>query len=159
MALQCADTGNGATFTVSGPLQADGVTSDTDVATFFSGLKITRIEFPEEALERLECSNLSNSVYKSYIPADLVDPPQINITGNFETSHKPPFLGQVLGTATVKFPKRPGESAEATYAGSAYVGAITMPSLANGEIQEVQIRIDFDGITGPAYTKATVSGG
>lgn len=153
----CADTGNQATLGVSAPLLADGVTADTDVATFFSAGKVVRIEFPEEALERVECSHLGTDTYKSYIPADLVDPPQLNVTMNFETLHKVPFTGQVLGTVTVTFPLRPGEQTAANYAGTGYIGAITMPTLANGELQQVQLRIDFDGVTGPTYTKAVVT--
>jgi hypothetical protein len=152
--VACADTGNGGSFGVSGPKQADGTTADTAVATFFTNLKIKRIEFPEEALERIECSDLANDIYKSYIPADLVDPPQINLTANFRTDDAVPFKGQILGTATVTFPLRAGEATAATYAGTAYVGAITMPSLANGELQEIKLRIDFDGVTGPTFTKS-----
>lgn len=153
----CADTGNQATLAVSAPKLADGSTTDTDVATFFSAAKVVRIEFPEEALERVECSHLGTDIYKSYIPADLVDPPQVNVTVNFETLHKVPFVGQVLGTVTITFPLRPGESTAANYAGTGYIGAITMPTLANGELQQVQLRIDFDGVTGPAYTKAVAT--
>jgi hypothetical protein len=152
----CADTGNLATLDVGGPLEADGVTPDTGVAEFFDDAKITRIEFPEEALERIECSSLSTTVYRSYIPSDLVDPPQVNVTINFETAHQIPFVGQVLGTVTVNFPLRPGEETAANYAGSAYVGAVTRPTLANGELQQIQIRIDFDGVTGPTFTKAVL---
>lgn len=153
----CADTGNGGTIAASAPVEADGTTPDTDVAAFFTGLAVKRIEFPEEALERIECSHLGTTTHRSYIPSDLTDPPQVNLTANFETTHTPPFVGQQLGTFTVTFPLRPGESAAATYAGTAYVGAITRPTLANGELQEIQLRIDFDGVTGPAFTPATLT--
>jgi hypothetical protein len=151
----CADTGNGGTITASAPVLADGVTSATAVAAFFTGLAVKRIEFPEESLERIECSHLGTTIHRSYIASDLTDPPQVNLTANFETTHTVPFVGQVLGTFTVTFPTRPGETAPATYAGTAYVGAVTRPSLANGELQEIQLRIDFDGVTGPAFTPAT----
>lgn len=153
----CADTGNQATLAVSAPKLADGTTADTDVATFFSAGKVVRIEFPEEALERVECSHLGTDIYKSYIPADLVDPPQVNVTVNFETLHKVPFTGQALGTVTITFPLRPGEQTAASYAGTGYIGAVTMPTLANGELQQIQLRIDFDGVTGPTFTKAVVT--
>ena len=151
----CGDTGNGATLTASAVKQADGTTADTAVQSFFDNLTVKRIEFPEESLERIECSHLGTTEHRSYIPSDLTDPPQVNVTANFETTEQTPFVGQVLGTLTVTFPQRAGETAPATYAGTAYVGAITRPTLANGEIQEIQLRLDFDGVTGPTFTPAT----
>lgn len=153
----CADTGNGATISASAVVQADGVTADPAVQEFFDDAKVKRIEFPEESLERIDCSDLSTETYRSYIPSDLTDPPQVNLTLNCETTHQPPFVGQVLGTFTITFPLRPGEDSPATYAGTAYVGAITRPSLANGELQEYQLRVDFDGVVGPTFTPADVA--
>jgi hypothetical protein len=153
----CADTGNGATLDISAAVLANGTTADTAVQAFFDNLKVKRIEFPEEALERIECSDLSTTEYRSYIPSDLTDPPQLVVTANFDTMYSTPFVGQVLGTVTVTFPLRPGEATAANYAGTAYVGAITRPTLANGELQEITLRIDFDGVTGPTFTKAVAT--
>ena len=150
----CADTGNGGTFTVSAVVDANG-DADTAVAAFFTNLKVKDITFPEEALERIECSDLSTSVYRQYIPSDLTDPPQVTLLANFNTFYEVPYVGQRLGTATVTFPLRPGEDTAATYAGTAYVGSVTRPRLANGTIQEITLRIDFDGATGPTYTPST----
>jgi hypothetical protein len=152
----CADTGNQATLVVVDPLDAAGDV-DEAVEPFFDDGKVVRIEFPEEALERIECSSLETATYRSYIPSDLVDPPQVNVTMNFETLHAIPFVGQVLTTVTVNFPLRPGEATAANYSGSAYVGAVTRPTLANGELQQIQLRIDFDGVTGPTFTPATLT--
>lgn len=157
MPQQCADTGNQATLTASAVKQADGTTADTDVQAFFDNLKIVSIEFPEEGLERIDCSSLDNDIYRSYIPADLTDPPQLTVVANFDTRYKIPFQGQLLGTVTVTYPLRVGEATAATYAGTAYVGSVTRPRLANGELQQITLRIDFDGVTGPTFTKAVLS--
>lgn len=152
-----ADTGNGGTLTASAVVGSNG-SPDVQAQSFFDNLEVVRIEFPEETGERIDCSHLGTQTYRSYIPADLTDPPQMTVTANFNTAHKTPFVGQELGTVTVTYPLRAGESSAATYAGTAYVGAITRPTLANGEIQQIILRIDFDGNTGPAFTRSVLTG-
>lgn len=143
----CADTGNLASVAFVG---ADAAAQD-----FLDALKIKRIEFPEESLERIECSHLGTTVHRSYIPSDLTDPPQMSIVANFDTFDVPPDVGMDLGTMTITFPQRPGETTPATLSGTVYLGAKTMPTIANGEIMEINLRIDFDGVTGPTFTAST----
>lgn len=149
-----ADTGNGGSVTATGVAAADG-TADADVQTFFDEMKVRRIEFPEETLERIDASHLGTQTYREYIPADLTDPPQLNLTVLYDTFHKLPTPGMIMTNFLVTYPLRSGELTAATYGGSAYVGAITRAPLANGELMEVQLRIDFDGGTGPALTVST----
>lgn len=141
-----ADTGNGATLTQTGTV--------TEVVNFFSELKVRRIEFPEVSNERIDASYLGSTTYREYIPADLTDPPSLTVTCIFETSVSMPAAGDDMGTITVTYPLRTGEVTAATYAGTGNVGAVTMPSIANGEVMECTIRVDFDGGTGPTFTKA-----
>ena len=150
----CADTGNLATVVFTGVLDAAG-SPDVAVQAFFDNLKIKRVEFPEESLERIECSHLGTTEHRSYIPSDLTDPPQLNLVANFDTFDELPYVGQNCGTITITFPQRPGETAPADMAGTVYLGARTLPTIANGEIQEINLRIDFDGVTEPNFTPAT----
>lgn len=142
-----ADTGNGATLTQTG--------TDAAVLNFFTTVQVKRIEFPEESVEKLDSSHLGTTTYRSYIPADLSDPPSLTVSCIFDTSVDLPSAGADMGTVTVTYPLRTGEVGAATYAGTGYLGAITRPTVANGEIMEVSLRVDFDGETGPAFTKST----
>jgi len=137
----CADTGNGATITFG-----SGITE-----TF----KIRSIDQPEETRGRIECSDISTTGYRKFIAEDLTDAPEITINWLWDTFHAVPTLGLALGTVTITYPLRTGESSAATRAGTAYVSAIKHPRLENNVLQEGMLKVQFDGGTGPTYTKST----
>jgi hypothetical protein len=135
-----ADTGNGATVVFT---------------TSALSLKIRRIEFPEERLERILASHLGTTVYNEYIPADLTEPPEMTFEFIWDTFDTIPTLGGVPETVTITWPLRAGETTPANRAGTAYVAAYKFPDLANGEIQVGRMVVAYDGGTGPTYTKST----
>lgn len=137
-----ADTGNQATITFD-----QGITAS---------LKVRSIEQPEQNLDQLDASVLTTSGERVFIPNDLTDPIELSCEYIWDTFDTPPALGTNLGTTTVTYPLRTGETTPATRAGSAYVSGIKHPDLRNGEIQVGILKVQFDGSATPvAYTKST----
>jgi hypothetical protein len=137
----CADTGNQSTITF-----ASGITAT---------LKVRSIEQPEESVGKIECSDISTQVRKKYIPEDLVDSIELVIEFLWDTFDEPPALGLALGLVTLTYPTRDGETTPATRAGTAYVSGIKHPTLKNNELQVGILKVQFDGVTPPVYTKST----
>lgn len=137
----CADTGQLATLTF-----ATGITA---------ALKFRFIDPAEEAVGKIECSDLSTTGDRKYIAEDLSEPPELSTEFLWDTFDTPPVKGQNLGLVTVTYPLRPGETTPATRAGSAYVSAVKHPRLALGELQVGMLKIQFDGVTPLIYTKST----
>ncbi len=137
----CADTGNQSTIVF-----ASGISDP---------LKIRSIDPAEEAVGKIECSDLSTTGQKSYIPEDLSEPAELSIEWNWDTFDTPPTPGLDLGLVTVTYPTRPGESTPASRAGTAYVSAVKHPTLQNGVLQLGNMKIQYDNATPLAYTKST----
>jgi hypothetical protein len=137
----CADTGNGATITF-----ASGITAT---------LKVRSIDFSEESLGKIECSDLLTTGDKKYVKEDLGEPSELSVEFLWDTFDVPPTKGLDLGVVTVTYPTRTGETTPATRAGSAYVSSIKHPKLANGELQMGMLKVQFDGVTALTYTKST----
>lgn len=137
----CADTGNGATLTC-----AEGITTPFKYRSF---------DPSEETIGKIECSDISTTGRKKYIPEDLAETLEMSIEWNWDTFDTPPALGMNLGLVTVTYPLRAGETTPATRAGSAYVSAVKHPKLANNELQLGMMKIQFDNVTALTYTKST----
>lgn len=137
----CADTGNGASLTFSTGIEAD--------------LKFYEVDQGAESIGKLNCSVLDTDGYNVLTPEDLVDPLELEAQFFTDTFDDEPVVGQSVGTATLTYPQRPGESTPATLAGTAYVSYFKRPRLANNVLQAGTIRIQFDGKTGPTHTPST----
>lgn len=135
------DTGNGSTISF-----ASGITAT---------LKVRSIDPSEVSKPQLDCSHLGTTVYRKLIPDDLTDPPTLAIEYVFDTFDADIAPGTNLGSVVVTFPLRTGESTEAEYAGTAYVASVKKPRLENGVVQMGMVTVQFDGVTGPTWTKST----
>lgn len=147
-----ADTGNQASVAFTLPSG-----SPTSLSDFLTNMKIRSIEFSEETLGMIDCSDLSTTVYRKKINEDLTDPPTVTLTVLFPTAYTPPAVGVNLGTMTVTWPTRVGETTAANLAGTAYLESRGLPRLANNELQELTLKIAYDGQTGPAFTKSVLA--
>lgn len=147
-----ADSGNQASVAFTLPSSPPAGLSD-----FLTNMKVKMIEFSDETLGKIDASHLGTTDYRETIPEDLVDAPSVTLTVLFPTAYTPPALGVNLGTMTITFPTRVGETTPATYAGTCYLGSRSLPQLANNTLQEMKLRIDFDGMTGPAFTKSVLA--
>lgn len=136
------DTGNGATFVA-------GTTAVT--------LAVQKIKIGKYEIDALDVSLLATTDFSLVIASDLKKPVTVTLEGVFSTSVNAPVLGSAPETGTVTFPQRTGESAAATLAGTGFWKSWEIGELANGTIQTVTAEFQFDGDTGPAFTKATTS--
>lgn len=137
----CADTGNGATLTC-----AEGITTPFKYRSF---------DPSEESVGRIECSDISTTGRKKYIPEDLAETAELTVEWNWDTFDVPPAVGLNLGLVTLTYPLRAGETTPATRAGSGYVSAVKHPRLENGVLQTGMLKIQFDNVTPLVYTKST----
>ena len=141
-----ADTGAGATVTFSG--------------TSFAA-KIKNAQLPQWMIDDLEKSTLDTTGYKEYVPSDLVEPGEVQITALFPTSFTiPTVAATVTETCTITFPLRKvasttttsNETTAANIAGSGYFKSFNFPNLQLGTLQECTFIFKYDGVTGPTFT-------
>ena len=138
----CGDTGQGATITAT-----SGLTS-------WQG-KPRTIDFSEDAIDMLDCSHLGTTGFRSEVATDLRDGIEVSITYLFDTFDSLPAVGGSLGTFTVTFPLRTGETTAANVAGSAFVKSHQLPSLKLGELQEGKLTVKYDNVAVPmVFTKS-----
>lgn len=120
-----------------------GTSSFTPVLVSADGL--------EETLEALQDSDLSTTNYHTMAPADLKEISPLTCAIRWENGDVPP-----IGTVepiTFTFPLESGQTVGATLAGTGFISGRTGPNLANNEIAEGSITIQFDGkSTEPTYT-------
>ncbi len=135
-----ADTGNGATLTFG--------------TTTYS-VKIKSITLPSHSRDPLDASTLDTTGFEKSIQGDLTKRPMMKVSFLWDTFYAIPSLSSAPETVTVTFPQRTGESAAATYAGTAFFQNVQFPTLANGTVQEASMDICFDGGTGPTWTKSS----
>jgi hypothetical protein len=136
----CADTGNGASVTFS-------------AVAAYDDLKFRQISQGEQSLGQIDCSDLSTTGERSVIAEDLADPTEVDLEWIWDTFEDPPVLGQSLGTVTITYPLRDGETTPATRAGLGFVKAVKHPDLANNELQIGTMKVQFNG--GTTYTTST----
>lgn len=137
------DTGNGATVTF---------------ATTSLSLLITSIQIGEETVEMLDVSTLATTGFMESIASDLKTTPEVTLTYVTDTSDAAPAVGGAAETITITAPQRTGETAAATYAGTAQItSSVVVQQFANGQIQTGQLKFKYNGDTGPTFTAATTS--
>ena len=128
------DTGNAATITFA---------TSSFTASF------TDLDPGELTKEDLDTSHLGTTGQKTYKATDLVEPGELTATFFFDSSDSLPGLG-TSETVTVTFPNN-GTTA-ATIAGTGYIKRIKYPPLRNGELQQAELTVKWDGLTDAAFT-------
>ena len=110
----------------------------------------------EETIEALEDSDLSTTNQKTFQPDDLSDPGEGTMTYFMDTAATQIAVGAV-DTLTITYPQRTGETAPATEAGTVIITGNQKPTLANGQLQEGELKFKWDGNTERTFTPATTS--
>jgi hypothetical protein len=140
------DTGNGATLVFSGGMGFGTATTAFEVISISPG---------EESVAVIDTSTLATTDAMESIPSDLREIAETSATFKFITTAAAPDLPAAAGTITLTFPIRSGETQAATYIGTGYFTGWTPPNLANGELQTGELKVKFDGDTGPTFTVAS----
>lgn len=135
-----ANTGVGATLVLSG-------------ASTFSGSWKSISGF-RQTVDTLDDTALSSNDYYEFVPDDLlkIDPITVELYGNVKETA--PVVGAVP-TVTITFPLQSGQTVAATLTGTAIITEFSQPELAIGQRLMSTLGLQFDGKTGPTFTKAT----
>ena len=134
------DTGHGASITLA--------TSNLT----YKWRKIGQVEWSRE---KVEDTDLSNAVYKSYLPGDVVEPGECEIEFCYNPTAALPSCLAVAETITITGPVPPGGSSAASLAGSGFIISVTpTPEYTTNGLQIGKLKIAFDGKTGPVNTAA-----
>jgi len=133
-----ADTGHGATLTLSGNTNS---------------FQITSITVGSQSVAAIDVTHLGTTTDKEYIPGDVLETPEIVATVLFNVGVDLPAPA-TPHTATVTFPLGPAQTTtnKATFAGTGFVMERTYPELVTDTVQSAQFTIKMDGGTGPTFT-------
>lgn len=136
------DTGQGATLTF---------------ATSSLSLLIASIKMGEESIDMLPVNLLASTGFEKLKASDLKKVGEITVMCVHNTTLDLPTIGGAPETMTISSPLRTGEATAANYAGTGVFKARKLPDMELGAIQMFEFKIQYDGDTGPAYTKAVAS--
>lgn len=132
-----ADTGNGATLTLSG-FTVDIVSIEIGSQTRGTGSK----------------SLLSTTGFDEKFFHDLADAGSATITYLLDQGDALPSINAAVASATITAPLLSGSSA-ATYIGTAGFTEVSPPSFMNNELLIGKVVLTYDGVTGPTWTAET----
>lgn len=135
-----ANTGIGATLVLSGG------------STFSARWK--SIGGFNQSVGALDDTALDSTDYKEMVADDLAEIEPISVEFFAALGTTPPAVGTVC-TATITMPKQPGQNTAATLTGSAIITRLQQPELSVGSRLMATIELQFDGKTGPVWTKAS----
>jgi len=137
-ALTVPVTGNGATI------------SGLGVTTFLTSISAAKI-----GQTPLDITVLATTGFKKMRPGDLRDLPEITVEF-YWLGAAPPITTTMIPTAepyagatfTITYP------GAGSLAGTAFVKIVDFPAPKNGEVMKGSMTIQYDGVTGPAFTAA-----
>lgn len=132
-------TGNGATITFG---------------TSAIVLSWTKIGEWQATRGKLPVDHLGSSGFRPHIPDDLADPGEIECEALFDPTKSLGSIGAAAETITVSYPKQ-GTGTTPALAGTGFLIAVGTPEMVNGQVSKQKVKIAFDGVTGPAFTKQT----
>ena len=137
---QLFDTGQGATMAF------------TTNSTFTP--KVKELPKLKRDCEPLVSSVLATTGDEELVPGDLTKNGEMTIPILWNTNDTLPAINTV-DTLTITWAVRTGQTAAATLAGTCIIKGIEITGHKLGELQEGSITIQFDGYTGPTYTKGS----
>jgi len=107
--------------------------------------------------EAVKATHHGTTGFHEYIPADLTDSDEIEVTYQFNGTQSPLVNSAVAETITFTCPLQTGESTAAKVAGTGFITKCGINGGAAGaaEMATATLTIRFDGYTGPAFTAAT----
>lgn len=113
---------------------------------------VRSINLPEWVQEKIDASCLDTTGFMRYIPGDLTDPGEVQMTVVFDPTIDIPTPGDV-DTLTVTFPiGTDGNTTAAVLTGSGFLTNVSQPSMEINGLLEMNLTFAFDGDTGPTYT-------
>jgi hypothetical protein len=144
MASTGIDTGHGGTLAFS-----------SGIAAFAAPFR--KIGAVEQAIEKVEETDLANTATKSYLPGDVPDPGEFEVEYAFDATMDHPVL-LTAGTITITAPLATGQATAANLAGTGFIMSRTaFPECTTNGLQVGKMKCRFDGKTDPVLTVAVDS--
>ena len=122
---------------------------------------VRSIALPNLSQEKIDASCLDTTGFTRYIPGDLTEVGECQLTHVFDPTYDwaafgdandEPLVGKI-DTLTVTFPiGTDGNTTNAVFAGSGFVMSYDLPDLSLNQLAEVTVNFCFDGDTGPTWT-------
>ena len=134
------DTGHGASITF-------GTTGGTWLCRQISGPEVTK--------PPVDTSYLGTATKRTKMPADLEEWGSVVLRILFQGSQGLPARSTASETVTITHPTATGNTTPANLAGSALITRVKYPDFQTNEMQEAEIEVTYDGVTGPTWTAAS----
>ena len=136
-----------------------GETGQGMTATFGTSslsLAITEITIGAITLDMLDVSALASTDFAELIGSDLKKIGKVKLKGVFVASATAPVVGGAAETMTITYPQFVGNSNSSTLAGTAQFTDLKLPDGKLGEVLMFECEYQYNGDTGPTYTKALI---
>lgn len=137
-----------------------GDTGQGMTATFGTSslsLAVTEITVGTQSINMLNVSTLASTGFEKLIASDLKTIGKCKLKFIFVASATAPVVGAAPETMTITYPLFAGNVAAANLAGTAVFTDLKLPDGKLGEVMFGECEFQYDGDTGPTYTKATTS--
>jgi len=134
-----------------------GDTGQGMTATFSASslsLAITEITIGTRTLDMLDVSALASTDFSELISSDLKKIGKVKLKFVFVASATMPVVGGAAETMTITYPLFTGHSTASTLAGTAQFTDLKLPDGKLGEVMFGECEFQYNGDTGPTYTKA-----
>lgn len=133
-------------------MATQGTTAAIAFGTSSFTASIVRIGGSTNTREVLDDTDLTSGTFKTSQPGKKVKPGPQTFDFWYDADDQPPITG-VVETVTITYPiMTPGNTTNATKAGTAYISEWTEPDLENDGLQRATATIEWSGGTGPTYT-------
>lgn len=103
----------------------------------------------------IDVTHLGSTTYREFIPGDLSNPGQVEMTFWFDPDAQPP-IGGAVETLTITWPLPTGGITAATLAGTGFTTSWSADASGGDEsAMSGEMTFQFDGGTGPTWTAST----
>ncbi len=120
-------------------------------------LAVTEVTVGTISVDTLDVSTLATTGFQELITSDLKKIGKCKLKGVFVASATAPTVGGAAETMTITYPLFTGNVQAANLAGTAVFTDWKAPDGKLGEVMMFECEFQYDGDTGPTYTKATTS--
>jgi hypothetical protein len=137
-----------------------GDTGQGMTATFGTSslsLAVTEVTIGSQSIDTLNVSLLASTGFEKLIASDLKKIGKCKLKFVFVTQATMPVLGATPETMTITWPIQTGDNVAANLAGTAFFTDLKLPDGKLGEVMFGECEFQYNGDTGPAYTKATAT--
>lgn len=137
-----------------------GDTGQGMTATFGTStlsLAVTEITIGAQTLNMLNVSTLATTGFEDLIASDLKQIGKVKLRFVFVTQATMPVVGGAAETMTITWPLQTGDNAAANLAGTAVFTDLKLADGRLGEVMFGEVDFQYNGDTGPTYTKATTA--